>query len=57
MFIELTTERDEKVMVNLDNVRLITEYKTIHFNSGHGGSDTLRIKESYDEIKLKMAGR
>jgi len=57
MFIELTDDWDGKVLVNMDNVRLINETTVIHFNSGTYGSDTLKVKESYEEIKLKMAVR
>ncbi len=57
MFIELTDEWDGKTLVNMDNVRLITEASVIHFNSGTYGSDTLKVKESYEEVIQKMAGR
>jgi len=57
MFIELTDEWGGKVLLNTDNVRLITEASVIQYNSGYNGSDTIKVKESYNEIKLKMAGR
>ncbi len=56
MFIELTDRDGSKVLVNMDNVRVIDWSGQIHFNSGFSGSDRLNTKESYEEIKLKLKG-
>jgi len=58
MFIDLTTEKNEKTMVNLDNVDRVVAHESGHtFIVFTGRELILRVKESYKEVKLKMAGR
>ncbi len=58
MFIELTAEWGALIMVNLNNVSTISKSSVITFVSGSDGCiHELTVKESYEEIKLKMAGR
>jgi len=54
MFIELTDEWGVPILVNLDTVRKINIDSIIFFSANN---KEVKVSESYEEIKLKMAGR
>ncbi len=58
MFIELTTTSEERIMVNLNNTAIVWDCDDgrtyVRFT---GEKSAFAVRETYDEIKLKMAGR